>query len=206
MTEEQGIFSTEELRLGAIRAALEQLSATAITAPKSGGQLFLLGGQPFIEAVGLMDKTVQARLAEWMRRRGAERREAIWFRDAEAAERMDAILFIGLKDWYPPVYDCGACGYATCAEFLNATKELRQECRVRVRRAPVQPQGHRPRDSGRLRCKDSGHPRHRCPLPDPGGGCRAETRDHRRGHRDCSLHFREPQELGVRPHNANDRF
>ena len=127
MTEEQGIFSTEELRLGAIRAALEQLSATAITAPKSGGQLFLLGGQPFIEAVGLMDKTVQARLAEWMRRRGAERREAIWFRDAEAAERMDAILFIGLKDWYPPVYDCGACGYATCAEFLNATKELRQE-------------------------------------------------------------------------------
>src|SRR5262245_49776193 len=21
------------------------------------------------------------------------------------------------RDWYPPVYDCGACGYATCAVF-----------------------------------------------------------------------------------------
>ena len=37
------------------------------------------------------------------------------------------VLFVGLADWYPPVYDCGACGYATCAEFLNATKQLRDE-------------------------------------------------------------------------------
>src|SRR5439155_17553563 len=29
--------------------------------------------------------------------------------------------------WYPPNYDCGACGYATCAEFLVATKKLRDE-------------------------------------------------------------------------------
>ena len=27
----------------------------------------------------------------------------------------------------PPNYDCGACGYATCAEFLHASKELRKE-------------------------------------------------------------------------------
>ena len=26
----------------------------------------------------------------------------------------------GLAKWYPPVYDCGACGFATCAEFLGA--------------------------------------------------------------------------------------
>jgi uncharacterized ferredoxin-like protein len=62
-----------------------------------------------------------------MRARGNERREAIWFRDAEAAEAIDAVLFVGLADWYPPVYDCGACGYATCAEFLHATKRLRNE-------------------------------------------------------------------------------
>src|SRR5438094_8175769 len=60
-----------------------------------------------------------------MRARGKERREAIWFRDAEAAQAIDAVLFVGLADWYPPVYDCGACGYATCAEFLNATQPLR---------------------------------------------------------------------------------
>jgi uncharacterized ferredoxin-like protein len=130
MTGEGGVFSTEALRLGAIRSALEQLSATAITAPKSGGQLFLRGGKSFIEAVAVMDSAVQSQLADWMRRRGVERREAIWFRDAEAAEKMDAFLFIGLKDWYPPVYDCGACGYETCAEFLNATRDLRRESAV----------------------------------------------------------------------------
>jgi len=31
-----------------------------------------------------------------MRARGKERRERIWFRDAEAAEAVDAILFVGL--------------------------------------------------------------------------------------------------------------
>jgi uncharacterized ferredoxin-like protein len=62
------------------------------------------------------------------RARGRERREAIWFRDAEVAEAVEAILFIGLApNWYPPNYDCGACGYATCAEFLHASKELRKE-------------------------------------------------------------------------------
>jgi uncharacterized ferredoxin-like protein len=63
-----------------------------------------------------------------MRARGGERRERIWFRDAAAAEAVDAILFVGLlPGWYPPNYDCGACGYATCAEFLHATKTLRQD-------------------------------------------------------------------------------
>jgi uncharacterized ferredoxin-like protein len=62
-----------------------------------------------------------------MRARGKERREAIWFRDAEAAEAIDAVLFVGLSDWYPPVYDCGACGYATCAEFMQATSQLRRD-------------------------------------------------------------------------------
>lgn len=61
-----------------------------------------------------------------MRARGRERREAIWFRDADLCERVDGILFLGLKDWYPPVYDCGACGYATCAEFLDATTVQRK--------------------------------------------------------------------------------
>jgi hypothetical protein len=34
--------------------------------------------------------------------------------------------FVGLADWYPPNYDCGACGYGTCAEFLHA-KALRDD-------------------------------------------------------------------------------
>ena len=126
MESQTGNLGSEELRRGAIRSAVETLAATAITAPKSGGQLFLRGGKPFLETVAIIDEDVQADLAQWLRRRGKERREAIWFRDAQAVEQMDAILFIGLKDWYPPVYDCGACGYATCAEFLNATQSLRK--------------------------------------------------------------------------------
>jgi uncharacterized ferredoxin-like protein len=62
-----------------------------------------------------------------LRARGKERREAIWFRDADVAEAVDAVLFVGLADWYPPNYDCGACGYATCAEFLHATTRLRED-------------------------------------------------------------------------------
>ena len=68
-----------------------------------------------------------SQLAGWLRARGKERREAIWFRDADVAEAVDAVLFVGLADWYPPNYDCGACGYATCAEFLHATKPLRDD-------------------------------------------------------------------------------
>ncbi len=129
MGQDGTILGTDELRLGAIRSAVEYLTASAITAPKSGGQLFIRGAKPFLETVAVMDKEVQRQLGDWLRRRGKERREAIWFRDALAAEQMDALLFIGLRDWYPPVYDCGACGYATCAEFLNATQPLRDGSR-----------------------------------------------------------------------------
>src|SRR5438067_1952277 len=66
-------------------------------------------------------------LAAWMRARGKERRETIWFRDADVAEAIDAVLFVGLADWYPPNYDCGACGHATCAEFLHTTAQLRAD-------------------------------------------------------------------------------
>ena len=103
------------------------MAAAAITAPKSGGQLFLAGKHNFIETVIVDDRDTRHDLAEWMRARGKERREAIWFRDADVAEAIDAVLFVGLADWYPPNYDCGACGYATCAEFLHATKPLRDD-------------------------------------------------------------------------------
>ncbi len=81
-----------------------------------------------METVIADDAGTRRDLAAWMRARGKERRERIWFRDAEAAEAADAILFVGLlPGWYPPNYDCGACGYATCAEFLHYTKMLRSQ-------------------------------------------------------------------------------
>ena len=117
----------EELRADTVRQVAKLMAGAAITAPKSGGQLFLAGKHNFLETVIVEDKQKLRELAAWMRARGAERREAIWFRDADVAEAIDAVLLVGLADWYPPNYDCGACGYATCAEFLHATKQLRDD-------------------------------------------------------------------------------
>ena len=117
----------DAIRSDTVRHVAKLMAAAAITAPKSGGQLFLAGKHNFIETVIVDDVATRQRFAEWMRARGKERREAIWFRDADVAEAVDAILFVGLFDWYPPNYDCGACGFATCAEFLHATKPLRDD-------------------------------------------------------------------------------
>ena len=117
----------DSLRADTVRQVAKLMAAAAITAPKSGGQLFLQGKPLFIETVIVDDRDTLHGLAEWMRARGVERREAIWFRDADVADAIDAVLFVGLHGWYPPNYDCGPCGYATCVEFLHATKQLRGE-------------------------------------------------------------------------------
>jgi len=117
----------DAIRGDTVRQVAKLMAAAAITAPKSGGQLFLQGKHLFIETVIVDDKNTLSELATWMRARGKERRETIWFRDADVAEAIDAALFVGLRDWYPPNYDCGACGYATCAEFIHATTPLRDD-------------------------------------------------------------------------------
>ncbi len=109
-----------EMFLDSVRHVAKLCAVAAITAPKSGGQLFIKGGSPFVETVIVEDKATLKRLAEWLRNRGQKHQEPIWFRDADTAEKLDLVLFIGLSGWYPPQYDCGACGYGTCAEFLQA--------------------------------------------------------------------------------------
>src|SRR5215212_3728475 len=125
MSEDLGV---EDLRTETVRQVAKLMAAAAVTAPKSGGQLFLAGKPGFMETVVVHDARERHGIAEWLRARGKERREQIWFRDAEVAQAVDAILFVGLlPGWYPPNYDCGACGYSTCAEFLHATKPLRYD-------------------------------------------------------------------------------
>lgn len=104
----------------ALRHVANLCAVAAMTAPKSGGQLFLKGAKPFVETVLIEDKSTLQRLAGWLRAQGQKHQEPIWLRDADTAEKLDMVLFIGLAGWYPPQYDCGACGYATCAEFLKA--------------------------------------------------------------------------------------
>ena len=128
--------SIDEAKSELARTVARLCAAAAVTAPKSGGQLFLRGKPLFIETVFVDERETLGRLADWMRRRGHERRQAIWLRDAALAERLDGVLFIGLKDWYPPIYDCGACGFATCAEFMEATRRRRADSEAFEFRGP----------------------------------------------------------------------
>src|SRR5438034_11647257 len=88
-------------------------AVSAMTAPKSGGQLFLKGSKPFIETTIVKDKETLHRLAEWLRARGTKLKNPIFFRDADTAEKVDLILFIGLEKWYQPVDDFGVFGVRT---------------------------------------------------------------------------------------------
>ncbi len=115
----------QEIFMDALRQVARLCAVAAMTSPKSGGQLFLKGSKPFIETVIIEDRETFSRLAGWLRQRGTKLKRPIWFRDAEVAEKTDLVLFIGLAKWYPPVYDCGACGYATCAEFLSAARDYK---------------------------------------------------------------------------------
>src|SRR5215213_8584322 len=93
----------ESLRTETVVQAAKLMAGAAITAPKSGGQLFLQGKPNFLETVIVDDAETRGRIAGWLRARGKERRETIWFRDAEVAEAVDAMLFVGLApNWYPP--------------------------------------------------------------------------------------------------------
>ena len=116
-----------DIFMDGLRTVARLCALAAMTAPKSGGQLFLKGAKPFIETVIVEDRDVLRRLADWLRDRGNRLRDPIWFRDADTAEKLDVALLIGLAKWYPPLYDCGACGYSTCAEFLRAAPAYRAD-------------------------------------------------------------------------------
>lgn len=117
----------QEMFLSALRNVAQLCAVAATTAPKSGGQLFTKGAKPFIETVIVEERTDLNRVAEWLRARGTQLKDPIWFRDADSTDKLDLVLFIGLAKWYPPLYDCGACGYATCAEFLRAAPKHHTE-------------------------------------------------------------------------------
>src|SRR5207249_3427022 len=97
------------------------VAVRAISSSTTRGPLFRNGSKPFIETAIVEDKETLHRLAEWLRARGTKLKNPIFFRDADTTEKVDLILFIGLEKWYPPMYDCGACGYGTCNEFLRAS-------------------------------------------------------------------------------------
>lgn len=71
-----GTIGYDDLRAATVRQVAELMAAAAITAPKSGGQLFLAGKPKFMETVIADDAATRRELAAWMRARGKERRAA----------------------------------------------------------------------------------------------------------------------------------
>lgn len=45
-----------------------------------------------------------------------------WNSDAEALERADGLLLVGIKGTMTPGTNCGGCGFSTCADMLRAPR------------------------------------------------------------------------------------
>lgn len=91
-----------EIFLDAIRQVAKLTAVAAMTAPKSGGQLFLQGAKPFIETEIVEDRDTLAHLADWLRARGTTLKQPLWFRDAETAEKVDLVLSSALPNGIRP--------------------------------------------------------------------------------------------------------
>src|SRR3569833_2443772 len=92
----------ETILKDAVRDVAKLCALAAITAPKSGGQLFVKGARPFIETVIVEEKATLKQLADWLQGQGEKHREAIWFRDADTAEKLDLVLGGGRAGGGPP--------------------------------------------------------------------------------------------------------
>jgi len=92
------------------------MAAAARTAPKAGGK-------DFLEIVVVSREEDLGRIAEAMREYAPESsNEAYWLRDAANIENSQALILVGLKAPVTAGYDCGGCGWPTCAEFAKNRK------------------------------------------------------------------------------------
>ena len=87
-----------------------QLMAVAMrTAPKAGGK-------DFLEIVVLSQEEALQRISDRMMAFApASTNEAYWRRDAANIAACHALVLVGLRRFTTAGYDCGGCGFATCA-------------------------------------------------------------------------------------------
>lgn len=92
------------------------MAAAARTAPKAGGK-------DFLEIIVISNEEVLKQIAEKMKEYAPKStNEAYWLRDAANIENSQALLLVGLKEPVTAGYDCGGCGWPTCAEFSGNRK------------------------------------------------------------------------------------
>jgi uncharacterized ferredoxin-like protein len=93
--------------------AVKFMAASARTAPKAGGK-------DFLEIVVITKEEDLKKIADAMKEYAPKStNEAFWLRDASNIENSQALLLIGLTKPVTAGYDCGACGYPTCADFAK---------------------------------------------------------------------------------------
>jgi uncharacterized ferredoxin-like protein len=93
--------------------AIKLMAVSARTAPKAGGK-------DFLEIVIVTKDEDLKKIAEAMKDYAPRStNEAYWLRDASNIENSQSLLLVGLREFNAAGYDCGGCGYPTCAEFTK---------------------------------------------------------------------------------------
>jgi len=107
----------------AVIAVAELMAASARTAPKGGGRDDI--------STAILTGKEKDELADAMERRQEKKKTPadIFKRDAEGVRKSQAVLLIGVRGTMPKrtskgaSFNCGACGYESCGQFMKATKK-----------------------------------------------------------------------------------
>jgi uncharacterized ferredoxin-like protein len=109
----------EQAELEGVLTVVKAMAVAARTAPKTRGvdaiETLIVSG----EDLDLLAGAMEAHGAKSVMSKGFRR-------DANNVRNSHAVLLVGLKDLRPKKpekpFDCGACGYGSCAGFLKAEK------------------------------------------------------------------------------------
>lgn len=114
------VISSYEAENAALQRAAELMAVSARTAPKTRGVdevvTAIVSG---VEKDGIADEMVKL---------GRQKRNPLSFfeRDADSLRRSPLLLLVGVRGKTPKrpenPFNCGACGFETCAEFIEAEK------------------------------------------------------------------------------------
>lgn len=111
---------------GAVTTVLELMALAAKTAPKSFGmdsvETLILTAEDQMKIVERMHQLAQEKGRAFADDRKARGTALDWRSDAEAVEKADGVLLIGVKGRMVPGANCGGCGFYKCAEMLKAAQ------------------------------------------------------------------------------------
>jgi uncharacterized ferredoxin-like protein len=109
------IVREEEFRDEAVKLAAYLMSVSARTAPKSKGE-------DDIEII-YVDGEDKEKIADEMIEFGKKSGIRGFVRDGESVKKSSAVLLLGVNGGKPLKLNCGACGYASCDEFVAVERK-----------------------------------------------------------------------------------